>query len=489
MKYDVVIVGAGPAGIFTAIEMLRHGSKKKILIIEKGKAIENRACPKTKTKKCMNCQPYCHITTGFSGAGAFSDGKLSLSYEVGGDLPSLIGADLAQDTIDYTDKIYLEFGADTHIEGLENTDEVKAIRKPSFVFLYGYEADGCTISGEGTIDANGHAFVQRKDQYYVTGDFYPRPTVIYVEKSNHITFKDITIVDAPFWTLHPAGCDDVLIDRIRILNDLDVANSDGIDPDHCSNVRILGCHVECADDCICLKASKGNAEYGPCENIVIDGCTLVSTSAAIKIGTEGVGDFRNVLVQNCVISRSNRGLSIQIRDGGSVENVSYSNIIIETRRFCPDWWGTAEPITITAFDRDQNTRCGKVKNIRFFNITAKGENGVLLHGTAENPIEDVRFENCRITLTKTSKWPCGLYDLRPCLDYGVEKYQNAAFFLRHAKDITIEKTKTDWGNLCPDYSCAVDAAYVDNLELIRLTGHAADPAEDDLKLRHVRLVK
>ena len=240
--------------------------------------------------------------------------------------------------------------------------------KPSFVFLYGYEADGCTISGEGTIDPNGHAFVQRKDQYYVTGDFYPRPTVIYVEKSNHITFKDITIVDAPFWTLHPAGCDDVLIDRIRILNDLDVANSDGIDPDHCSNVRILGCHVECADDCICLKASKGNAEYGPCENIIIDGCTLVSTSAAIKIGTEGVGDFRNVLVQNCVISRSNRGLSIQIRDGGSVENVSYSNIIIETRRFCPDWWGTAEPITITAFDRDQNTRCGKVKNIRFLTL-------------------------------------------------------------------------------------------------------------------------
>lgn len=101
--------------------------------------------------------------------------------------------------------------------------------KPSFVFIYAYEADHCTISGEGTIDANGHAFVARKDQYYVTGDFYPRPTVMYVEKSNHITFKDFTVIDAPFWTLHPAGCDDVLIDKIRILNDLDVANSDGID--------------------------------------------------------------------------------------------------------------------------------------------------------------------------------------------------------------------------------------------------------------------
>ena len=76
----------------------------------------------------MNCKPYCHITTGFSGAGAFSDGKLSLSYEVGGNLPELIGADLAQETIDYTDKIYLEFGADTHIEGINNDEEVKKIR-------------------------------------------------------------------------------------------------------------------------------------------------------------------------------------------------------------------------------------------------------------------------------------------------------------------------------------------------------------------------
>lgn len=148
MKYDVVIVGAGPAGIFTAIEMLRNKSKKKILIIEKGKAIENRHCPKTKTKKCMNCTPYCHITTGFSGAGAFSDGKLSLSYEVGGDLPTLIGADLAQETIDYTDKIYLEFGADTHIEGLENTDEVKEIRKRAI--QAGLKLVDCPIRHLGT---------------------------------------------------------------------------------------------------------------------------------------------------------------------------------------------------------------------------------------------------------------------------------------------------------------------------------------------------
>ena len=95
MKTDVLIIGAGPAGIFTALEMLRYGSKKHITIIEKGLSVEKRNCPKAKTKVCVGCKP-CRITTGFSGAGAFSDGKLSLSYEVGGDFPSLIGEDRAQ---------------------------------------------------------------------------------------------------------------------------------------------------------------------------------------------------------------------------------------------------------------------------------------------------------------------------------------------------------------------------------------------------------
>lgn len=147
-KYDVAIVGAGPAGIFTALEMIKKGSKKSVIIVEKGKSVENRKCPKTVTGKCMNCKPYCHITTGFSGAGAFSDGKLSLSYEVGGDLPLLIGEELAQDTIDYTDKIYLEFGADTHVEGVGNSEEVKEIRKRAI--QAGLKLVDCPIRHLGT---------------------------------------------------------------------------------------------------------------------------------------------------------------------------------------------------------------------------------------------------------------------------------------------------------------------------------------------------
>ena len=128
LKTDVLIIGAGPSGIFTALEMLKNGSKKKIMIAEKGLPVEKRHCPKAKTGKCVNCKPDCNITTGFSGAGAFSDGKLSLSCEVGGNLPDLIGHEFAQQMIEYTDGIYLSFGADKKVEGVGHDEKIKAIR-------------------------------------------------------------------------------------------------------------------------------------------------------------------------------------------------------------------------------------------------------------------------------------------------------------------------------------------------------------------------
>ncbi|MFQ9821092.1 MAG: NAD(P)/FAD-dependent oxidoreductase [Acutalibacteraceae bacterium] len=128
LKTDVLIIGAGPSGIFTALEMLKNGSKKKIMIVEKGLPVEKRHCPKAKTGKCVNCKPDCNITTGFSGAGAFSDGKLSLSCEVGGNLPDLIGHEFAQQMIEYTDGIYLSFGADKKVEGIGHDEKIKAIR-------------------------------------------------------------------------------------------------------------------------------------------------------------------------------------------------------------------------------------------------------------------------------------------------------------------------------------------------------------------------
>ena len=110
--------------------------------------MDKRHCPKEETGKCMNCKPNCMITTGFSGAGAFSDGKLSLSCEVGGELPNLIGSEFAQELIDYTDKIYLEFGADEHVEGVYEGEEIKEIRKRAI--RAGLQLVNCPIRHLGT---------------------------------------------------------------------------------------------------------------------------------------------------------------------------------------------------------------------------------------------------------------------------------------------------------------------------------------------------
>ena len=131
--YDVIVVGAGPSAAFLAYEMIQLDKTKKVLLIEQGKKVEDRNCPIEKLGKCIHCKPMCNITCGFSGAGAFSDGKLSLYNEedddiyIGGVLHEYIGVEETKRLIDYTDEIYLKFGADTKLEGVEYKEEVKKI--------------------------------------------------------------------------------------------------------------------------------------------------------------------------------------------------------------------------------------------------------------------------------------------------------------------------------------------------------------------------
>lgn len=127
-KYDVIMIGAGPSAIFCDYELMQKRPETKILMIEKGRRIEQRKCPKRDTKVCVGCQP-CSITTGFAGAGAFSDGKLSLSPDVGGNLPEILGYERTTELLRESDQIYLQFGADTKVYGINEEDEIAKIRK------------------------------------------------------------------------------------------------------------------------------------------------------------------------------------------------------------------------------------------------------------------------------------------------------------------------------------------------------------------------
>ena len=132
-KYDIVVIGAGPSAAFLAYEAIQLNKNKKILLIEQGKRVEDRNCPIEKLGKCVHCKPMCNITCGFSGAGAFSDGKLSLYNKedddiyIGGVLHEYVGIEKTKELIDYADKIYLKFGADTKLEGVDYKGEVKKI--------------------------------------------------------------------------------------------------------------------------------------------------------------------------------------------------------------------------------------------------------------------------------------------------------------------------------------------------------------------------
>ena len=126
-QFDVIIIGAGPGGIFCAYELLDKKKDLKVLLLEKGRSIEKRQCPKRTTNRCVGCKP-CSITTGFAGAGAFSDGKLSLSPDVGGNLPAILGYDVTQELIRESDSIYLKFGADTKIYGVDKQMQIRETR-------------------------------------------------------------------------------------------------------------------------------------------------------------------------------------------------------------------------------------------------------------------------------------------------------------------------------------------------------------------------
>lgn len=127
-KYDILFLGGGQAGIFGAYEAAKNNPKLRIAIIDKGKNLDKRICPKEKLGYCVNC-PTCAIIYGFSGAGAFSDSKFNMDYRVGGDVHKVTGSKIVNDTIDYVVSIYRDFGFDEEPAGLKYNTTMEKIKR------------------------------------------------------------------------------------------------------------------------------------------------------------------------------------------------------------------------------------------------------------------------------------------------------------------------------------------------------------------------
>ena len=308
-----------------------------------------------------------------------------------------------------------------------------------------------------------------------------RPRMILLVGCRRVQLESFTIRHSPTWTIHPVGCEDVRISGISILNDLDVPNCDGIDIDHCRQVRIEGCNIVAGDDCLVLKASRNFGAYGPCEGVVITNCTLESSSAGIKVETEGPYPLRSVVVSDCTIVRSNRGISFLNRDGATVEDVLFTGMTISTRMQPKMWWGSGEPIAVSSVARAEGGPAGMVRGVSFADMLCRGESGVYLRGAAGAPLRDVSLRNVEVVLEKTTAFPGGFYDMRPGDAFGesgLDRRRTAGVFAAEVDGLMLHGVRVGWAGTAPAYfGAAVEMHGCRDVSMGQVVGRAAHAGE------------
>ena len=259
----------------------------------------------------------------------------------------------------------------------------------NFALLQGRRLQHVSIIGPGRIDGNRRS----------RGG--PKP--IALKQCRHVTIRDLTLENAPNYTISLLGCDHVDIRGVTIRN----GYADGIDPDCCRYVRIAGCRVESRDDAIVLKSSLALGVRRSTEYVVVTDCDLVNVRNGLKIGTESSGDFTNIVFRNCTLSGRTEfwkplpfdvrpfpsaGVSIQNVDGGRLEHVVVSGITMVDVR---------APIFVRLGERGQGQavpEAGELTKITISNVVATGAEWTSsITGIPGHHVSDIALDNIRIT--------------------------------------------------------------------------------------------
>jgi len=373
----------------------------------------------------------------------------------------------------------IEFFIDEGAELIISTDQ-NSYRESAVI--YANKADGLIISGYGNIEGRALEFMTHYEEENEWWIFKPwRPKMFILKSCKNLILKEFTFSHAPEWGLHMLGCENVLIDGIKVRNYLDVPNCDGIDPDHCRNVEIKNCDIVCGDDAIVIKATRQETDYGISSNIHIYDCILETQDSGVKIGTETTSNINNVIFERCKIKSSCRGLNIQLRDEGIVENIVFKDIEFVSRYHSDPWWGRGEAISLTAIPRTQETKIGKIKNVIIKNIKGKAENSIRINGTKESIIEDVLLENVHVEIDRWTKYKGGLFDNRPTRVYEPIEYRdNPGISIRYAQNVKVNNCSIKWGINIPNYfSNAIKIENSSNIKINNFNGKSSNPEKYD----------
>ncbi|MGI8384293.1 glycoside hydrolase family 28 protein [Robertmurraya sp. P23] len=310
--------------------------------------------------------------------------------------------------------------------------------------LYAEDAKNISITGFGTIDGNGRNWWKlfRNEQEKLD---YPRPKLISFDGCEHIIIRDVRLLNSPSWTVNPIRCQDVTVDNVSILNPADSPNTDGINPESCTNVRISNCHIDVGDDCIAIKSgTEDTEERVACENITITNCTMVHGHGAVVLGSEMSGDIRNVTISNCTFQDTDRGIRLKSRRGrgGVVEDIRVDNIVME-RVICPfiiNLYYFCGPRGKDKYVWDKNPYpitddTPMFRRIHFANITARNVHASagFIYGLAEQFVSEITFNNIDISMSENA------IPGKPAMMAGIEDMSNRGFYVGFAKDILFNR--------------------------------------------------
>lgn len=273
----------------------------------------------------------------------------------------------------------------------EGTDQHgKAIQRRYLISVTG--AKNVLIEGKGTIDGQGKFYWETPaapPPQWIKAKT-PRPNALLeVADSENITIRDITLTNSPNWTCHIMHSQDVVVDGIRIINDLFAPNADGIDITGSQRVRVTNCDITTCDDAIVLKTWKDGQ---PCEDVTVTNCTLETLCAALKLGTESYADYRRITFSNCAVRAASRLFAIYVRDGGTVEDVLVSNITGSTKAPLV----LNRPIQLMIAKRTPESPVGRIRNISIDQMSCETDGRILLTSIEPDRISDVRIRNLHL---------------------------------------------------------------------------------------------
>ena len=216
----------------------------------------------------------------------------------------------------------------------------------------------------------------------------------------NVQLRDISVINAPLWTVRLNDCDRVRVQGVYIYSDLEKGvNADGIDICSSKNVVISDSIITTADDAIVLKAiARNGKKANVVENVTVTNCILTSSSTPLMIGTETEADIRHVIFSNCVIRNSNKGFGINVQDGAVVSDVIFSNLTIETSRRHWNWWGDSEMCKFVLKKRTDTSALGRIRDIFIDNISVKARGTSTITGHAGQPLENIRISNVRLLM-------------------------------------------------------------------------------------------